>query len=63
MIHLSSTEAKARAEEIPLFKDPKLSIQVVFDGLEFPSSMAILDSGEILVLEKNRGTVHMIIDP
>jgi glucose/arabinose dehydrogenase len=45
---------------ILLSKD--LSLEVVFDSLEFPSSMAFLGEDDILVLEKNKGTVLRIIN-
>ena len=49
-------------EGAPLAEDPQLSIQAVFNGLQFPTGMALLKSGDILVLEKNEGTVHRIVD-
>ena len=44
----------------PIISDPKLTAQIVFKGLKFPSSMAFLSSNDILVLEKNDGTVRRI---
>jgi aldose sugar dehydrogenase len=46
----------------PSIRDNKLNVQVVFEGLEFPSSMAFLGPDDILVLEKNEGTVKRIVD-
>jgi glucose/arabinose dehydrogenase len=44
-------------------KDPNLTAQVVFKGLKSPTSMAFLGSpNDILVLEKNQGTVQRIVD-
>lgn len=40
--------------------DPNLKIEVFATGLQKPTNMAFLDSGDVLVLEKNNGTVRMI---
>jgi len=42
--------------------DPRLRAEVVFSGLNFPTSMAFLGPDDILVLEKNNGTVKRIVD-
>jgi aldose sugar dehydrogenase len=42
--------------------DPKLTAEVVFSGIKFPSSMDFLGLNDILVLEKNSGTVQRIIN-
>jgi aldose sugar dehydrogenase len=46
----------------PTVKDPTLKIEKVFDGLKFPTAMAFLDTNDILVLEKNNGTVQRVIN-
>ena len=46
----------------PFINDPKLKAEVVFKGLNFPTSMAFLGSNDILVLEKNDGTVRRIVN-
>jgi glucose/arabinose dehydrogenase len=48
--------------EIPFINDPNLKVEMVFKGLKFPTSMAFLDQGDILVLEKNNGTVQRIVN-
>lgn len=48
--------------EVPKIKDDKLQIQTVAEGLEFPTSMDFLDEKNILVTEKNKGTVKRIVD-
>jgi aldose sugar dehydrogenase len=48
--------------EGPIINDPNLVAQVVFKGLKFPTSMAFLGPNDILVLEKNEGTVQRIVD-
>lgn len=46
----------------PMVSDPMLKIELVFQGLEFPTNMAFLDEDDILVLEKAKGTVNRIIN-
>ena len=46
----------------PNIRDNKMSVQVVFEGLNFPTSMAFLGPDDILVLEKNEGTVKRIVN-
>lgn len=43
-------------------RDPKYSIEIVADGLVDPTGMAFIDSNDILVLEKGKGTVQRIVD-
>ncbi|NOJ29682.1 MAG: hypothetical protein DA328_05885, partial [Nitrososphaeraceae archaeon] len=43
-------------------KDQSLISEMVYTGIEFPTSMAFLKENDILVLEKNTGTVKRIID-
>ena len=42
--------------------DPHLKAEVVASGLRFPTTMAFLGPNDILVNEKNNGTVQRIID-
>src|SRR5918996_1199252 len=42
----------------PIVNDPNLKIEIVFKGIEFPTSMTFLDQDDILVLEKNNGVVR-----
>jgi aldose sugar dehydrogenase len=46
----------------PKINDPNLKIQTVFKGLKWPTSMAFLGPNDILVLEKNDGTVRRIVN-
>jgi aldose sugar dehydrogenase len=48
--------------EGPIINDPNLVAQVAFKGLKFPTSMAFLGPNDILVLEKNEGTVQRIVN-
>jgi glucose/arabinose dehydrogenase len=50
-------------EEQPSIKDPNLGVELVSsDTLEFPTSMAFLGPDDILVLEKEKGTVQRIVN-
>jgi aldose sugar dehydrogenase len=42
--------------------DPRLKIEIIGTGLKKPTNMAFLDSGEVLVLEKQNGTVRKIVN-
>jgi aldose sugar dehydrogenase len=46
----------------PVLNDVHLKAQVVFKGLRFPTSMAFLGPNDIIVLEKNDGTVRRIVN-
>jgi glucose/arabinose dehydrogenase len=46
----------------PTVYDPLLEVQLVYDGLESPTSMEFVGLDDILVLEKNDGTVRRIIN-
>src|SRR5919112_59093 len=50
-------------DEEPSIKDPNLGVELVSsDALEFPTSMAFLGPDDILVLEKEKGTVQRIVN-
>jgi aldose sugar dehydrogenase len=42
--------------------DPRLKIEIIGTGLKKPTNMAFLDSGDVLVLEKQNGTVRKIVN-
>src|SRR6266542_6008778 len=46
----------------PAINDPKLRAEVVFRGLRYPTSMAFLGPNDILVTEKDAGTVRRIVN-
>jgi glucose/arabinose dehydrogenase len=46
----------------PIITDPNLKLETFFKGLKFPTSMAFLGPNDLLVLEKNNGTVQRIIN-
>jgi hypothetical protein len=43
----------------PTINDPNLKAELVFQGLQNPTSMALLGPNDILVLEKDQGTVQV----
>ena len=49
------------AENITLF-DPKLKIELVTSGLDFPTTMAFLGPDDFLILEKNTGNVKRFVN-
>jgi aldose sugar dehydrogenase len=50
-------------EEQPSIRDPNLGVELVSsDALELPTSMAFLGPNDILVLEKEKGTVQRIVN-
>jgi aldose sugar dehydrogenase len=48
--------------DTPIVRDPALSVETVAQGLEFPTTMAFLGPNDILVLEKEKGTVQRIVN-
>ncbi|MDP9288232.1 MAG: PQQ-dependent sugar dehydrogenase [Thermoproteota archaeon] len=46
----------------PTLNDPNLKVEALIKGLDVPTSMAFLGPDDILVLEKNTGTVVRIAD-
>src|SRR5919106_6496624 len=57
-IHYDYSAAAAE----PIVNDPNLKVEIVFKGIEFPTSMIFLDQDDILVLEKNNGVVRRIVN-
>jgi aldose sugar dehydrogenase len=46
----------------PTLNSPNLKVETVFRGIKFPTSVAVLGPNDILVLEKNNGTVQRIVN-
>jgi aldose sugar dehydrogenase len=44
----------------PILKDPNLQVETIVEGLSWPTSMAFIDNNNILVLEKEKGTVRFV---
>jgi len=62
--HLVSNReiSAAQLESGPILLDSKLKVETVNTEIHFPSSMAFLGNNDILVLEKNDGTVKRIVN-
>jgi hypothetical protein len=50
------------AQDYPTVLDDKLRVDQVVKGLRFPTSMDFLAADDILVLEKDNGTVRRIVN-
>ena len=48
--------------EGPSITDPRLTVEMVIDELDFPTSMAFIGENDVLVTEKNTGKVIRIVD-
>jgi glucose/arabinose dehydrogenase len=46
----------------PMLHDDTLSVELVAEGLDLPTSMHFLDDGTVLVLEKNKGQVRVVLN-
>jgi aldose sugar dehydrogenase len=44
----------------PTLKDPNLQVETIVEGLSWPTSMTFIDNNNILVLEKEKGTVRLV---
>jgi aldose sugar dehydrogenase len=47
---------------MPIVRNTNLGIEVVAEGLEFPTTIAFIGPSDILVLEKEKGTVQRIVN-
>ena len=56
------TYASSASLKRPFVFDPKLKSELVYQGLELPTNMAFLGPDDILVLEKNKGTIERIVN-
>jgi aldose sugar dehydrogenase len=60
---IEGVNASIGDEEEPSIKDPNLGVELVSSGaLELPTSMVFLGPNDILVLEKEKGTVQRIVN-
>ena len=63
--YLNNVATATRAPPLPegpIIKDSSLKAEVVFEGLTSPTSMAFVGPNDILVLEKDKGTVQRIVN-
>src|SRR5215210_2329345 len=49
-------------DDLPVIHDPNLKVEEVARGLDLPTTMAFLGDNDILVLEKDKGTVQRIVN-
>jgi glucose/arabinose dehydrogenase len=47
-------------DTLPQIKDPNLTVEVVVDGLNMPTTMAFLGTGDFLILQKNGSLVRVV---
>jgi len=47
---------------LPRIYDISLKAEIIFQGLDFPTSFAFLDADDVLILEKNTGKVRRIVN-
>jgi glucose/arabinose dehydrogenase len=59
---ISNYTLGAEETELPTIHDKNIGIEVVSKGLKFPTKMAFLGPNDILVLEKNEGTIQRIVN-
>jgi len=59
ILYAQDTGTKSSSNE-PTVSDPMLKVEKVLDGLSFPTGMAFLGPDDILIIEKNNGTVQRI---
>jgi glucose/arabinose dehydrogenase len=62
MLALMSQHVFAMNNSKPIIHDETISVQVIYQGLKFPTKMAFLAPNDILVLEKNEGKVQRIMN-
>src|SRR5918992_1192419 len=61
-VTLSGLDDFSSAISEPSISDPKLKVETVAQGLEYPTSIAFLGPNDILVLEKNNGQVRRVVN-
>ena len=59
MLSISSDQS---AWAYPIIRRPNLKVEIVAEGITFPTSLAFLANDDILVLEKNTGAVKRVIN-
>ncbi|MGZ8887914.1 MAG: PQQ-dependent sugar dehydrogenase, partial [Nitrososphaeraceae archaeon] len=60
ILNMNHTAIAQQQQEQPIINDPNLQAEIFVEGLSFPTSMAFIDNNNILVLEKEEGTVRLI---
>lgn len=62
LFSLASFGLTSTANAQPMIQDPTLKAELLVEGLSSPTSMAFIDSNNILVLEKNSGEVRLVLN-
>jgi glucose/arabinose dehydrogenase len=59
---IGQTPQQQKKKQGPSLQTPynSLNVELVTEGLSLPTSMEFIDSNNILVLQKNTGTVHLV---
>ena len=52
----------SKEDSLPQIKDPHLKVEIIANGLKLPTSIAFLGPDDMLVLEKDNGTVKRIVN-
>src|ERR687897_1916197 len=60
LLNNNNDDDESFAQQQPIIKDPNLQAELFVEGLSWPTSMAFIDNNNILVLEKEQGTVRLI---
>lgn len=55
-------EIAGTSDHDPFLTDPNLKIEEIVEGLSLPTTMAFLGQDDILILEKDQGTIRRILD-
>lgn len=58
----ADTISAQKGGRMPAMHDGALRVELVAQGLKFPTSMSFVDDGDILVLQKNDGQVRLVSD-
>ena len=59
---LDPTNNSSPLQKMPSLRDPNLKVELVASGLKYPTAMAFVGNDDILVLEKNNGTIQRIVN-
>jgi len=59
---LAADSGNAQDQNGPLLRDSELAVELVAEGLNYPTSMRFLGDGSILVLQKNDGQARLVSD-
>jgi aldose sugar dehydrogenase len=62
VLFVRSTNPTSIVWDGPMLHDDSLAVELVAEGLNLPTSMRFLDDRTLLVLEKNKGQVRVVLD-